>query len=205
MKNHPGMDPYSIIGVAKGSTKAEIRKAYLARARLLHPDHIDRHQRPEDWKTANEMMSELNEAYAILCNEPISAEPTKPKRPYSRPSTQPRPDPQPEPTQEKMHNEGRFKPILFLILISPFSVFVTYLVVGAISLGGDGLNSRDIMGLIILNATGALFYGSLVLNYLEEYKSILPNSKLKLFVYSTAFIVCIAASTAIYLGFEAHR
>jgi hypothetical protein len=33
------MDPYEILGVAKGCTRQEVREAFLVKARSAHPDH----------------------------------------------------------------------------------------------------------------------------------------------------------------------
>ncbi len=97
MNNSRVKDPYSILGVAKGASKAEIRKAFKTRARLLHPDHIDRDKRPEDWKTANEMMAELNEAYANLSGESAQTSAEEPRKTEPKPAPKPKPEPKPEP------------------------------------------------------------------------------------------------------------
>jgi hypothetical protein len=62
-------DLYTILGVAPHATQEEIRAAYLSRARILHPDRFNYKQQPQEWKKANDMLSELNEAYALLRNE----------------------------------------------------------------------------------------------------------------------------------------
>lgn len=54
------MNPYTVLGVAKSATAAEIKKAYRAKAKELHPDQ------PE----GNEAkFKELNEAYDVLKDE----------------------------------------------------------------------------------------------------------------------------------------
>ena len=68
MKRPLEKDFYSIVGVAPDATAEEIRQAYLARTRIIHPDRFDRERQPQDWKKANEMLAELNEAYSILRN-----------------------------------------------------------------------------------------------------------------------------------------
>jgi len=60
------MDFYAVLGVDPDASAEEIREAYLARVRIAHPDRIDKHKSPRDWKKANEMLSELNQAYAVL-------------------------------------------------------------------------------------------------------------------------------------------
>jgi hypothetical protein len=66
MQRTPDKDLYSILGVDPSSSQEELRKAYLARTRIIHPDRFDRQRQPQDWKKANEMLAELNEAYSIL-------------------------------------------------------------------------------------------------------------------------------------------
>jgi hypothetical protein len=59
-------DYRSILGVQSGASKQDIRKAYLARSRVVHPDRFDKDEQPAEWALANEMLRELNEAYAQL-------------------------------------------------------------------------------------------------------------------------------------------
>lgn len=66
MKRMQDKDLYLILGVDNKATQEELRDAYVARARVIHPDRFDQQKQPQDWKKANEMLSELNEAYAIL-------------------------------------------------------------------------------------------------------------------------------------------
>lgn len=61
-------DFYSVLGVKPGSTDEAIRNAYLSRSRVLHPDRFDPKTQWQEWEKANEMLAELNEAYAILRN-----------------------------------------------------------------------------------------------------------------------------------------
>ena len=53
-------DYYEVLGVNKGSSDAEIKKAYHKLAMKYHPD-----KNPGD-KTAEEKFKEINEAYEIL-------------------------------------------------------------------------------------------------------------------------------------------
>lgn len=55
-------DPYQVLGVPKGSSEAEIKKAYRKRAKEWHPD-----LHPNDPNAAKKM-NEINEAYDILMN-----------------------------------------------------------------------------------------------------------------------------------------
>jgi hypothetical protein len=59
-------DYYSILGISINATPEEIRTAYINRSRILHPDRFDPQKQPNEWKLANDMMKELNEAYNIL-------------------------------------------------------------------------------------------------------------------------------------------
>lgn len=56
-------DPYQVLGVARGASDAEIKKAFRRRAKELHPD-----RNQEDPK-AQDRFSELNTAYEILGDE----------------------------------------------------------------------------------------------------------------------------------------
>ena len=51
-------DPYAILGVTRAATRAEIRAAYLARARAAHPDLVG--------VSRLETMQAINEAWAML-------------------------------------------------------------------------------------------------------------------------------------------
>lgn len=68
MKQSKDKDLYSILGVKPDATQEELRNAYLARTRIIHPDRFDRQRYPKDWQNANDMLMELNEAYSILRN-----------------------------------------------------------------------------------------------------------------------------------------
>ena len=56
-------DPYQVLGVARGASDAELKKAFRRRAKELHPD-----RNREDPK-AQDKFSELNTAYEILGDE----------------------------------------------------------------------------------------------------------------------------------------
>ena len=56
-------DPYQVLGVARGASDAEIKKAFRRRAKELHPD------RNRDDPKAQDKFAELNTAYEILGDE----------------------------------------------------------------------------------------------------------------------------------------
>jgi DnaJ-class molecular chaperone len=56
-------DPYSTLGVARGATEAEIKKAYRTLAKQLHPD------RNKDNPKAAERFSQVTQAYDLLTDK----------------------------------------------------------------------------------------------------------------------------------------
>jgi len=64
----------TLLGVSENATPSEFRKAYLTRARLLHPDRLVDGSK-EDIAAANNAMAQLNEAYEVM-QKPAAAEPT---------------------------------------------------------------------------------------------------------------------------------
>jgi hypothetical protein len=61
-----GKNLYDVLGVPRNATPEQIRKAYLLRSKVLHPDRFDQTRQPTEWQLANEMVKELNNAYGIL-------------------------------------------------------------------------------------------------------------------------------------------
>lgn len=102
MKRPPEKELYSIIGVDPDASPEKIRYAYLARTRVIHPDRFDQQRQPLNWKKANEMLAELNEAYSIL-RDPSSREEYDQIRSgkQQRHTALPRPGPQPPPVFER--------------------------------------------------------------------------------------------------------
>ena len=58
---------YQILGVPENAKPEEIRAAYLAKARKLHPDNF-RNASKRDQARSEELMRELNEAWSTLSN-----------------------------------------------------------------------------------------------------------------------------------------
>src|SRR5580692_1576409 len=91
---------YMILGVSVDASADEIRRAYLVRAKMQHPDLFNPLTQPEEWKRANERLRELNEAYAQLrlaAQERASAASKSSANANWRPSGAP-PPPPPKPT-----------------------------------------------------------------------------------------------------------
>ena len=61
-------DPYSVLGVTRGATDREIKKAYRTLSRKYHPDsYSDESQK--NW--AEEKFREVQEAYNQIVNAPV--------------------------------------------------------------------------------------------------------------------------------------
>src|SRR5437879_1510476 len=57
---------YDLLGIAPEATQGEIRSSYYIQARVIHPDRFDPVNQKKEWQKANEMLAELNGAYAVL-------------------------------------------------------------------------------------------------------------------------------------------
>jgi len=61
---------YSILGISRGASDDEVKKAYRKLVREYHPDRMQAKGVPEDFmKIANEKMTEINQAYDQICKE----------------------------------------------------------------------------------------------------------------------------------------
>jgi hypothetical protein len=61
-----GRNFYDVLGVPPNATPGQIRQAYLLLNKMLHPDRFDQIRQPKEWRKANEMLIELNQAYGAL-------------------------------------------------------------------------------------------------------------------------------------------
>lgn len=59
-------DYYGILGIGKNATPREIKRVYLERVKMTHPDRFV--MGSADWQNANAVLGEVNEAYACLRN-----------------------------------------------------------------------------------------------------------------------------------------
>jgi hypothetical protein len=62
---------YDILGVSKFASDVEIKKAYILRSKMMHPDRFNQTSQKAEWAMANEMLKELNHAYGVL-KDPVS-------------------------------------------------------------------------------------------------------------------------------------
>ncbi|MBI4344306.1 MAG: J domain-containing protein, partial [Euryarchaeota archaeon] len=58
-------DYYEVLGVPKGASKEEVKKAYRRLAKKYHPDKMP----PERKKEAEERFKVLSEAYGVLSDD----------------------------------------------------------------------------------------------------------------------------------------
>ena len=58
---------HPILGVKRGASRADVKKAYYGRAKLYHPDTTDGDASRNP--TAAKKFKELTDAYAIICEE----------------------------------------------------------------------------------------------------------------------------------------
>ena len=96
---------YDTLGVKPGSTNQEIRKAYLRRARALHPDR-QQGRSPAEARKAEQAMQLVNVAWNVLSDPKKKSEYDKSLKPRSstnqtRPRQQPTQRPKTPPAQQR--------------------------------------------------------------------------------------------------------
>ena len=57
-------NPYYILGVPSFANARQIRSAYVKRVRVLQPYRFDKGTQPVEWQIVNDVLRELDEAYA---------------------------------------------------------------------------------------------------------------------------------------------
>lgn len=85
-----------MLGVTPSASTSEIRAAYIARTRVIHPDRFDPKTQQQDWLQANAMLAELNEAFAVLRDAERRRQ-YDARRSARRPETSSAPPPPPAP------------------------------------------------------------------------------------------------------------
>ena len=119
-------NPYAILGVPPNATDKEIRKAYISRCKVLHPDRFDPKTQPKEWAQANEMHAELNRAYSTLRNvsqqsgadAQASATQEQAASPSSTPGTPPAPH------RSKRPHTGDARLILGMLIIGFWGLYL---------------------------------------------------------------------------------
>lgn len=113
----PARNPYLVLGVTPEMSETAIRREYLARMRVVHPDRLDPKKNMKDWQKANCMAAELNEAYSCLRQEGARARYAEQHRKQAadwqkaRAQREPPPAPSPAtppPPQEPVLAEGEY-------------------------------------------------------------------------------------------------
>ncbi|MCL5064951.1 MAG: J domain-containing protein [Firmicutes bacterium] len=80
----PERDPWSVLGVARGSSPDAVRRAYLSLVRIHHPDRYPSGSR--EYRIHEERMKEINQAYRTI----VSQSPTVISTPSPPPPSRPR-------------------------------------------------------------------------------------------------------------------
>jgi curved DNA-binding protein CbpA len=130
---------YDILGVSKFASQAEIKKAFILRSKMMHPDRFSQSSQKAEWDLANEMFKELNHAYGVL-KDPVarnqydftiganSYAPPPPQQNYRQTSQQAQPTKPKKNTETQRPEETRrgfpqwFNEVVFLGIIALFTV-----------------------------------------------------------------------------------
>ena len=95
MAPRPSFDPYRVLGLEPGATRADVRRAYRRRALAIHPDVAGADGAATD---ATAEMTRLNRARdELLARAPVRGRAaTEPADPRGDPATRPKPRPERE-------------------------------------------------------------------------------------------------------------
>ena len=88
---------YDTLGIAPNATAEQIREAYITRSKMFHPDRFDQTKQANEWRLANEMLKELNQAYNVLREPRARAAYDSTLLKDTRPTNQYSPPPRQEP------------------------------------------------------------------------------------------------------------
>lgn len=64
-------DACRLLGVAATSTRQQVKSAYRQLVRRYHPDRLE-HSSEQEQRIATDRMTSINEAYRLLCDQPIA-------------------------------------------------------------------------------------------------------------------------------------
>ena len=106
MAPRPSFDPYRVLGLEPGATRADVRRAYRRRALAIHPDVAGVDATARD---ATAEMTRLNRARdELLARAPVRgrAAATPPPDPRTDPATRPKPRPEREIPAGTEHHES---------------------------------------------------------------------------------------------------
>ncbi len=62
----PDLDHYALLGIARNASPADVKRAYFAAAKRLHPDALQRSGLDDLRGTANELFARIAKAYGVL-------------------------------------------------------------------------------------------------------------------------------------------
>jgi curved DNA-binding protein CbpA len=100
----PDRDPYAVLGLSRGASRAAVKAAWRKLARLHHPDTAA--DDPGSKRLATRRMAEINRAYEALTDSPVpEAVASRPRRPNGPP-----PPPPERPVTGRLDTTATFRP-----------------------------------------------------------------------------------------------
>ncbi len=145
---------YQILGVSPSAKHEEIRAAYLAKARKLHPDNFQNSPKREQ-SQSEELMRELNQAWSTLSNKEkrskydlkiLSGKSDNRSYPSSDVGSYEEwtPEPTPEKTTPRYATEEEMKLTWFAKLVRPFPLVLILVAVVAVAIiASIGIGNND--------------------------------------------------------------